>query len=39
VEALAHIGALTIQSASMYMALKEDQKTLEEDIWSHRFYF
>ena len=39
VEALAHTGALAIQNASMYLALKEDQKSLEEDIWSHCFYF
>lgn len=39
VEALAHTGALAIQNASMYQALKEDKKSLEEDIWSHRLYF
>jgi GAF domain-containing protein len=39
VEALAHTGALAIQNASMYLALKEDKKSLEEDIWSHRLYF
>jgi len=38
-EALAHTGALAIQNASMYQALKEDKKSLEEDIWSHRLYF
>ncbi|MFT5727116.1 MAG: GAF domain-containing protein [Desulforhopalus sp.] len=38
-EALAHTGALAIQNASMYLALKEDKKSLEEDIWSHRLYF
>jgi GAF domain-containing protein len=39
VEALAHTGALAIQNASMYLALKEDKKSLEEDIWSQRLYF
>lgn len=39
VEALAHTGALAIQNASLYLALKEDKKQLEEDIWSHRLYF
>ncbi len=39
VEALAHFGALAIQNASLYLALKEDKKSLEEDIWSHRLYF
>lgn len=38
-EAIAHTGALAIQNASMYLALKEDKKSLEEDIWSHRLYF
>lgn len=37
--AIAHTGALAIQNASMYLALKEDKKNLEEDIWSHRLYF
>ncbi|MCP3889594.1 MAG: GAF domain-containing protein [Desulfobulbaceae bacterium] len=39
IQALAHTGALAIQNASMYLALKEDKKSLEEDIWSHRLYF
>jgi GAF domain-containing protein len=39
VEALAHTGALAIQNASMYLQLKEDKQSLEEDIWSHRLYF
>lgn len=38
-EAVAHTGALAIQNASMYLALQEDKKSLEEDIWSHRLYF
>jgi GAF domain-containing protein len=39
VEALAHTGALAIQNASMYLALKEDKKSLEKDVWRHRLYF
>lgn len=39
VEALAHTGALAIQNASMYLTLKEDKESLEEDIWRHRSYF
>ncbi|MGD9217610.1 MAG: GAF domain-containing protein, partial [Desulfobacteraceae bacterium] len=39
VEALAHTGALAIQNASMYLSLKEDKRSLEEEIWSHRSYF
>lgn len=39
VNALAQTGALAIQNASMYLLLKEDKKSLEEDIWRHRAYF
>lgn len=39
IEAVAHTGALAIQNASMYLALKMDKESLEEDIWSHRLYF
>ncbi len=39
VKALAHQGGLAIQNASMYMALQEDKKNLEEEIWSHRLWF
>ena len=38
-EAIAHTGALAIQNASMYLALKEEKNSLEKDIWSHRLYF
>ena len=38
-QAVANSGALAIQNASMYLALKEDKKDLEEDVWSHRMYF
>ncbi len=39
VEALAQMGALAIQNASMYLTLKEDKKNLEEENWIHRSYF
>lgn len=39
VNALAQTGALAIQNASMYLMLKEDKKSIEEDIWRHRAYF
>lgn len=38
-EALAHQGGIAIQNASMYLALQEDKKSLEQDIWSHRMWF
>lgn len=39
VKALAHQGGLAIQNASMYLQIKEDKKSLEQDIWSHRSWF
>jgi GAF domain-containing protein len=39
VYALAHQGGLAIQNATTYLTLKEDKKSLEEDIWSHRSWF
>ena len=39
VDALAKQGGLAIQNASMYLALQNDKKSLEEDIWSHRMWF
>ncbi|NOY68923.1 MAG: GAF domain-containing protein [Deltaproteobacteria bacterium] len=39
VNALARQGGLAIQNASMYLALQNDKKSLEEDIWSHRMWF
>jgi len=39
VNALAHTGGLAIQNASMYLSLQEDNKSLEEDMWSHRSWF
>ncbi len=39
VNALARQGGLAIQNASMYIALQNDKKSLENDIWSHRMWF
>ena len=39
VEAFAHTGALAIQNVSMCLSLKEDQKSVEKDVWRHRLYF
>jgi GAF domain-containing protein len=39
IQALAHQGGLAIQNASMYLKLREDQKALEADVWSHRSWF
>lgn len=38
-EALAHMGALAIQNASLYLKLQHDKESLEKDIWSHRSWF
>jgi GAF domain-containing protein len=38
-EALAHMGALAIQNASLYLKLQYDKESLEKDIWSHRSWF
>ena len=39
VNALAYLGGLAIQNASLYLMLKTDMKELQEDIWSHRSWF
>ena len=39
VNALAQTGGLAIQNAAMYLQLKEDKESLEQDIWSHRSWF
>ena len=39
VSAITHQGGLAIQNASMYLSLKEDKKSLEEEIWSHKSWF
>jgi GAF domain-containing protein len=39
VQALAYIGGLAIQNASMYLRLQQDMNDLQADIWSHRMYF
>lgn len=38
-ESLAHLGALAIQNASMYLLLQKEKDTLEDDIQAHRSYF
>ena len=37
--ALAHLGGLAIQNASLYEMLKEDMDDLKEELWSHRSWF
>ncbi len=39
VTALAQLGGLAIQNASLYLVLERDMKHLKEEIWSHRFWF
>jgi len=39
VTAVAYLGGLAIQNASLYLVLEEDMKDLKEDIWSHRSWF
>jgi len=39
VNALAQLGGLAIQNASLYLMLETDMKHLKEEIWSHRFWF
>lgn len=39
VTALAHLGGLAIQNATMYMMCQEDMKAVLEDLWSHRSWF
>jgi len=39
VKAVAYLGGLAIQNASLYLMLQEDIKDLKADIWSHRSWF
>lgn len=39
VTALAYLGGLAIQNASLYLMLETDMKDLKADIWSHRSWF
>ena len=39
VNALAQTGGLAIHNASLYLALQDDMKELQDDIWSHRSWF
>ncbi len=38
-QAVASLGGLAIQNASMYLLLKQDMQCLKDDIWSHRSWF
>lgn len=37
--ALAYLGGMAIQNASLYLMLETDMRDLKEEIWSHRAYF
>jgi GAF domain-containing protein len=37
--ALAHLGGIGIQNASLYLVLEKDMTDLREEIWAHRSYF
>ncbi|MGO9017854.1 MAG: GAF domain-containing protein [Syntrophobacteraceae bacterium] len=39
VTALAYLGGLAIQNASLYLLLEEDMKDLKEDTWIYRSWF
>jgi GAF domain-containing protein len=39
VTALAYLGGLAIQNASLYLICQTDMKDLQEELWSHRSWF
>ncbi len=39
VTALAYLGGLAIQNASLYLMSQTDMKDLQEELWSHRYWF
>lgn len=39
VTALAYLGGLAIQNASLYLMCQTDMKDLQEELWSHRSWF
>ena len=39
VTALAHLGSLAIQNASLYLMCQIDLKDLKDELWSHRSWF
>ncbi len=39
VTALAYLGGLAIQNASLYLMCQTDMKDLKEELWSHRSWF
>src|SRR4030042_101228 len=39
VTALAYLGGLAIQNASLYLMCQTEMKDLQEELWSHRSWF
>jgi len=39
VTALAYLGGLAIQNASLYLMSQTDIKDLKDELWSHRSWF
>ena len=39
VTALAYLGGLAIQNASLYLLCQVDIKDLKDELWSHRSWF
>ena len=39
VTALAYLGGLAIQNASLYLMCQSDMKNLKDELWSHRSWF
>ena len=37
--ALAHLGGVAIQNASLYLVIEKDMTDLKDEIWTHRSYF
>lgn len=37
--ALAHLGGIAIQNASLYLVIEKDMTDLRDEIWTHRAYF
>ena len=37
--ALAHLGGIAIQNASLYLVIEKDMTDLKQEIWAHRSYF
>ncbi len=39
VSALAGMGGLAIQNASMYLMLQDDMDSMKEELWAHKSWF